>query len=235
MIGAMTAGDTLRPLAGVAFIRELLRSYAETPDVQSVAVIGNAPLEPSAERAALIDSCDLVMRCNSIMLDRPGDPPTMGRKVHAVAYSRGLLATDFSWRHYRDVAYLVTEPSRVYTDRYLAPHVKRWPTWWPEDSGFVAVPNADFGIPLLDLLVGDEWRTQTVVPTTGIMTAFIALQCFPEASVGVTGFSMIDDPDQTEWKHQAGDSSPIGGAHWIKPEGALFRRWIDEGKVHRLP
>ena len=123
----MTSSAPPVPGAGVGLVRELLRSYAETPEVRSIAVIGNAPLEPSEERAAAIDSCDLVLRCNSIMLDRPGDEPRMGRKVHAIAFSRGLLATEFSWHRYRDIAYLVTEPSRIYTDRYLAPHVKRWP------------------------------------------------------------------------------------------------------------
>lgn len=220
--------------AGKDLIRALLAAYAGAPEVRTMAVVGNAPLEPDAARAAAIDECDLVIRCNSFMLDRPGEPPTQGRVVHAVAFSRGLLPTEFSFARYRDVAYLVTEPSRIYHQANLARYVKDWPGWWPADLGYVAVPNADFTVPLLEELVGERWRTEVVVPTTGTMTAHLALACFPDAELRITGFSMIDDPDQTEWRHQAGDTSPIGGAHLIGPEGMLFRRWIDEGRVRRI-
>lgn len=222
------------PGAGLGLVRELLRAYAARPDVRRIAVVGNAPLEPHAERAAAIDDCDLVLRCNSFVLDKPGQPATQGSAVHAVVFSRGLLATEFSYARYRDLAYLVTEPSRIYAEANLARYVKEWPAWWPEDLGYVAVPNADFAIPLLDAL-GVPWRDEVVVPTTGTMAVHIALECFPEAEVWVTGFSMIDNPHQTEWEHQAGDISPIGGAHWIGPEGQLFLRWIDQGRVRRLP
>lgn len=219
--------------AGLPLVRDLLTTYAERPDVRRVAVVGNAPLQPDADRAAAIDAADLVIRCNSFILDKPGDPPTQGAKVHAVVFSRGLLATEFSYARYRDLAYLVTEPSRIYAHKNLARYVKDWPAWWPEDLGYVAVPNAAFTVPLLDEM-GVPWTEELVVPTTGTLAVFIALQCFPHAELTVAGFSMIDDPDQTEWEHQAGDVSPIGGAHFIKPEGLLFRRWIDQGKVRRL-
>jgi hypothetical protein len=236
MIVPMPPADlapSAEPGAGLPLVRDLLAAYAEQPRVRSVAVVGNAPLEPDDERAAAIDSADLVIRCNSFMLDRPGEPPTQGSRVHAVIFSRGLLPTEFSFARYRDLAFLVTEPSRIYAQRNLARYVKDWPTWWPLDLGFVAVPNAAFTMPLLDEL-RVPWTDEVVVPTTGLMAVFIAMQCFPEADLCVTGFSMIDNPDQTEWRHQAGDTSPIGGAHLIKPEGQLFRRWIDEGRVRRL-
>jgi hypothetical protein len=236
-MGAMIEADTatLRgPGAGTGLVRDLLAAYAARPDVRRIAVIGNAPLEPDDDRAAAIDACDLVIRCNSFVLDKPGEPASQGSAVHAVVFSRGLLATEFSYRRYRELAYLVTEPSRIYADKNLARYVKDWPTWWPEDLGYVAVPNHAFAIPLLDELEV-PWRDEVVVPTTGTMAVHIALQCFPGAEVHVTGFSMIDNPEQTEWEHQAGDTSPIGGAHWIGPEGRLFLRWIDEGRVRRLP
>jgi len=222
--------DLVHRGAGSALIGDLLAAYAETPDVRRVAVVGNAPLEPDAARAAEIDSADLVIRCNSFVVDAPDAEPCQGRKVHAVVFSRGLLATPYSFDKYRDRAYLVTEPSRIYADYPLARYVKEWPQWWPADLGFVAVPNAPFTIPLLDEL-GMPWREKGGVPTTGTMAVYIAHRCFPDADLLMAGFSMIDNPQQTEWKHQAGDSSPIGGAHYIAPEGAMFRRWIDEGKV----
>ena len=63
----------------VDYLRALVRAYARTPDVSSVAVIGNAPLEPSAERAAAIDACDVVFRCNSFVLDTPPRAAAAGR------------------------------------------------------------------------------------------------------------------------------------------------------------
>jgi hypothetical protein len=211
-------------------VRGLLEAYAARTPVRRVAVIGNAPLEHSASRAAAIDSADLVMRCNSFVLDEPGEPPTQGRSVHAVVFSRGLLATRYSYDRYRDRLYLVTEPSRVYSDRPLARYVKDWPTWWPRDLGFVAVPNTEFAMPLLEEL-GVPWRDEVVVPTTGTMMAYIARRCFPAAEMVIAGFSMIDYPEQSEWEHQWGDTSPIGGAHRIATEGEMLRRWIDEGRV----
>ena len=223
-----------RPGAGLGLVRDLLRVHAARSDVRRMVVVGNAPLEPDPERVAAIDSADLVLRCNSFMLDRPGDPPTQGSAVHGVCFSRGLLATDFSWQRYRDLAYLVTEPSRIYAQANLARYVKDWPAWWPEDLGFVAVPNHAFTVPLLEALEV-PWRDEVVVPTTGLMAVHIAMSCFPDAELWITGFSMIDNPHQTEWKHHAGDVSPIGGAHLIEPESRLFRRWIDEGRVRQLP
>ncbi|MFT4085067.1 MAG: hypothetical protein QM638_21005 [Nocardioides sp.] len=213
-------------------VGELLTAYAAGP-VRRVAVVGNAPLAPSAARADEIDAADLVLRCNSFVLDRPGEPRCQGSRVHGVVFSRGLLATEFSYARYSEVAYLVTEPSRIYARRPLARYVKEWPRWWPDDLGYLAVPNHRFTLPLLDALA-EPWQEQVCVPTTGMMALWIARTCFPDADLCFAGFSMVDDPDQTSWRHQAGDVSPIGGAHHIGPEGALMRSWIDEGKARFL-
>lgn len=231
------SGTDVEPVAssssGTWLVRSLLASYAESPDVSRVAVVGNAPLAPDSQRAAEIDGADLVIRCNSFVMDTPECEPAVGRKVHAVVFSRGLIATPFNYDRYRDRAYLVTEPSRIYQNRPLARYVKDWPNWWPTDLGFLAVPNQEFTIPLLEEL-GMPWREQVVVPTTGTMAVFIACRAFPDADVVMTGFSMIDNPAQTEWHHQWGDSTPIGGAHYITAEGQMFLRWIEEGKVRFL-
>lgn len=231
----MSASPEAKPsgTGGRDRVAALLTAYAEHDPVRSVAVVGNAPLEPDPVRAAEIDGCDLVIRCNSFVLDTPGAPPAQGRKVHAVVFSRGLLATPFSYSHYRDRAYLVSEASRIYADRPLARYVKEWPQWWPEDLGFLAVPNDDFTKPLMDEM-GVPWREEVIVPTTGTMSAYLAAVCFPDADLLMSGFSMIDKPEQSEWYHQWGDSSPIGGAHKIEPEGTMFRRWLDEGRVRFL-
>lgn len=214
-------------------VRDLVAAYAGHDPVRSIAVVGNAPLPPSEERADAIDACDVVLRVNSFMLDEPGEPRCQGRRVTAVAFSRGTLPTAYSYARYSEIAYLLTEPSRMYHDRNLARHVKEWPRWWPDDLGYLAVPNAAFSMPLLDEL-GEPWRTEICVPTTGMMALWIARTAFPEADLLFTGFSMVDDPDQTSWAHQAGDVSPIGGAHHIGPEGALMRRWIDQGEARFL-
>lgn len=234
-IAEPTSEPVTEPTAdrGLLRVRDLMAAYAGADPVRSIAVVGNAPLPPSAERADAIDACDVVLRVNSFMLDPPGGPRCQGSRVTAVAFSRGTLPTEFSYARYSEIAYLLTEPSRIYHDRNLARHVKEWPRWWPDDLGYLAVPNAPFTIPLLEAL-GEPWRQEICVPTTGMMALWIAHTAFPEAELVFTGFSMVDNPDQTSWTHQAGDVSPIGGAHHIGPEGILMRRWIDEGEARFL-
>ncbi|MEJ7743625.1 MAG: hypothetical protein WKF73_14435 [Nocardioidaceae bacterium] len=93
---APTIGLDRRPaLASSALevMANLVRAYADGPEVRHIAVVGNAPLSPSAERASCIDACNLVFRCNSFILDQPGEPAQQGRRVDVVVFNRGLRAT----------------------------------------------------------------------------------------------------------------------------------------------
>lgn len=205
-------------------LRDLLEAYSATGVVRSIAVLGNAPLEPSPARAARIDVSDLVIRCNSFVLDCPGEPPTHGSVVHAVVFNRALIATPFVFDRYRERLYLMVEPGRLHWEPDM------WPMWWPSDLGAIPVPNREITLTLADE-VGLPTRTEALWPTTGLMSVWLAMTIFPTASVAIGGLSMADRPDQTSWQHAWGDSCPVGPEHRIGAEGGLLRSWVAQGRV----
>lgn len=208
-------------------MRVLAAAYAERPEVKTVAVVGNAPLEPSEERADAIDECDLVFRCNSFVVDRAGEPRAQGSKVHVVVLNRLLRASPPVFDSYRDRLYLMVEPGRLHREGGL-----RLPRW-PEDLGVLPVPNREITLPLSDAL-GLDSRNKPEWATTGVMSAWIARTLFPQAELRLAGYSMIDDTTQTAWEHAWGDSCVVGREHRIEPEGALLRNWIDSGQAQWL-
>jgi hypothetical protein len=217
---------TVESSPALRHLRDLVRAYAKDSRLRSIAVVGNAPLEPSAERAAAIDACDAVFRCNSFVLDR-GDEAQQGRTVEVVVFNRGLRATPFSFDHYRDRLYLMVEPGRLHWE----PDVR--PDWWPSDLAIVNVPNREVTLPLSDAL-GLPSRTEPVWSTTGVMAAWMAVTLFPGSELKLAGFSMIDEPDQTHWEHAWGDSVVVGREHRIGPEGLLLEGWIKSGRATLL-
>lgn len=215
------------PHSPVLLLRALMQAYAARPDVRKVAVVGNAPLEPDERRADEIDGADLTIRVNSFVLDAPGAPRTQGKDVHVALFGRGMRATRWVFDHYRDRLYVTNDIGMVYS------RLRPWPQNWPADLGFMVIPNEQIVIPLCESM-NWPWREKTLVPTTGTLAVAMALATFPEAETVVTGYSFIDNPNQTRWHHQSGDSGPIGGRHWIATESELFRRWLDEGRIRRL-
>jgi hypothetical protein len=224
----MSAAVAVDPTSTIDVMRELVRAYAARPQVKTVAVVGNAPIEPSDERADAIDECDAVFRCNSFVVDEPGMPRAHGRKVHVVVLNRLLRASPPVFDSYRERLYLMVEPGRLHMEGGL-----RLPRW-PEDLGVLPVPNREITLPLSDAL-GLDSRNDRVWATTGLMSAWIARTLFPEAELRLAGYSMLEDTTQTEWKHAWGDSCVVGLEHRIEPEGALLRRWIDDGEAQWLP
>ena len=209
------------------YLRALVCAYARNADVRSVAVIGNAPLEPSAERAAAIDACDVVFRCNSFVLDTPHAPPQQGSRVDVVVFNRALRATPFFFDHYRERLYLVVEPGRLYREPVTRPR------WWPADLGIANVPNREVTLTLSQQLDLDS-RNQREWATTGLMSIWIPMLLFPAADVSIAGFSMIDQPEQTAWRHAWGDSCPVGSEHHIAREGRLLATWIKDERLRFL-
>jgi hypothetical protein len=203
-------------------VRELAETYARTTPVRSVAVVGNKPLEPSAERAAAVDSCDLVVRVNGFRLDEASDPPAYGTRADVVFFNRALRATPWFFAGYRDRLYLLVEPGRLHWEPDLIP------SWWPQDLGQIHLDNDDLTIPLsrdlgLDSLTDGLWAT------TGTMAAWWARTTFPDAQLHIAGYSFIDDPEQTRWAHASGDDCIVGPEHRIALESDLMRRWLDDG------
>ena len=209
-------------------LRDLAAAYARRTPVRSVAVVGNAPMEPSGSRAEQIDACDLVMRVNSFVLDGPDGPPCQGTRADVVLWSRLVPATPHLFADYTERLYVLLEPMRMYG------RAEMWPPSWPRDLGFHVARNDAVARPLLEAL-GLPWREQQLAPTTGTTAAWLAGTLFPEAEVLLTGISFVDDPDQTHWDHQWGDSVVVGAEHRIAAEATLLRSWIDRGTIRPLP
>lgn len=209
------------PAALVTF-RTLCLAYASGRPVQSVAVVGNAPVDPSDERAAMIDSCDLVFRVNGFALDEPGRPCALGSRTHVVAFTRGVRATPWLFRDYRDRLYLLVEPARMHWEPEVVPD------WWPPDLGFLPVPNREISVPLSEAL-GIDLATQPHWATTGTMAAWVARTLFPDAQLHLMGYSFIEQPQQTSWEHAYGEPCEISAEHLLDRESALLRSWAESG------
>lgn len=207
-----------------ASLREYLESFASHVPVRRVAVVGNAPLEPSAERAALIDGSDLVFRVNSFVLDEPGDPPRLGTKTDVVTAARSTPLTPWFFRDYTRRAYFLSPGNR----RRKVPLAT--PPSWPEDVAAWPIPNRLVVIPLQEL-IDPEHRRAWIMPTTGTLSAYFARTMFPDAELVLTGFSFLHDRQQTQWSHQWGDSCPVPPAHKIDQEGELLQSWVDDGSA----
>ncbi len=210
----------------VESLRALAESYAPHHPVRRVAVVGNAPLGPSPERADAIDSADVVVRVNGFALDG-GAPTTLGSRADLVVFNRGLRASPFFFDGYRDRLYLMVEPGRLHWEP------ETWPHWWPEDLGYLVVSNREVIGPLsqamgVDSVADASWAT------TGTTAVWLAMLAFPEATLTLAGFSFVDDPDQESWEHHWGDPSPVGPEHLISAESRLVRGWIDDGRASLL-
>jgi hypothetical protein len=210
-------------------LHDLLVAYAEPGrPVRKVGIVGNAPLGPDAARVAELDSCDLVIRANSLVLDEPGAPPCLGRLCHVVLLSRNTVITPWVFQSYRRRLYLVMQ-----TGFSLFRSVRERPDHWPADLGAMPLPNEIVTRPLVDLLAPDR-EPGTVIPTTGTTALFIARELFPEVERVATGFSFLEDRTQTAWSHHAGSRAPVDERHDLSLEGALLEQWADDGSIRFL-
>lgn len=206
-------------------VKQLLEAYARRRPVRRMAVVGNAPLPPDAARAEEIDSADLVIRCNSFVLDEPGGEPRLGRRVDAVVLARVTRPTVDVFREYSKRVYFVNDSGNSRTA-----NPPRHLPCWPADLGCFPIPNSTLGLPLKQLLA-PERNGYGVVPTTGTIAAYLAYELFPDAALTLAGFSFVDQPRQDTWQHQYGTVVPVHPAHWLDREAALLRSWIDAGRA----
>ena len=206
-------------------IRSFLRAYAAHDPVRKVAVVGNAPLEPDPDRAEDLDSSDLVIRANSMILDEPGDPPCVGNTCHAVILSRSTRITRWCFQDYRNRAYLV--PQMGFPLYY---GVRPRPDFWPADLGAMPIPNKAIKKRIADLLDPNH-EPGSLTPTSGTAAIYLAHEMFPGAEMIATGFSFMDDQNQTEWAHHSGGSTKVNKHHDLALEGNLLRSWVDDGSI----
>jgi hypothetical protein len=209
-------------------LRSLMAAYAGRRPVRSVAVVGNAPLPPDRSRASRIDSCDLVIRANSLVLDEPGAEPCVGTACHVVLISRSTRFTKWVFQDYRSRLYLIMQAgfTNFRTIRPTAEH-------WPSDLGALPVPNTVVTRRLADLLDADR-PPASLIPTTGTTGLFLAHEMFPESTLFATGFSFVANRRQSEWAHHAGGVTRVNEKHDLEREGDLLQAWIEDGSVFFL-
>lgn len=215
-------------------LRDYLSAYARTSPVRKVAVVGNAPLAPSAERAEEIDSADLVIRVNAMMLDGPGDPPSLGTVCHAVILSRSTTITPWVFHDYRHRAYLVPQAGFVEYHPGDTMGLLLDAPFWPADLGALPVSNAVVKARLVRAM-DPTHRPGSVIPTTGTIALYLAHEMFASAELVCAGFSFLDDPDQKSWSHHSGGHTKINWRHRLDLESQLLRTWIHDGSVRPLP
>lgn len=208
-------------------LRLLLTAYATHDPVRTAVIVGNAPLEPCPARAAAIEGADLVVRMTSFALDRQGDPPTYGRSVDVVLLHRGTKASPWLFEHYRRRLYLLAEPGRLHWEP------EQFPDWWPSDMGYLPVSNRDWTIPLCRL-AGIDVHRDAAWPTTGTLGIYLISELFRDAEVSITGFSIVDDAEQTEFAHSWGAPVDVTTEHRLHRERALLRGWIEEQRIRAL-
>jgi hypothetical protein len=211
----------------IAQMRDHATAYAASTPVRRVAVVGNAPLEPSEERRDLIDTSDLVVRCNSLALDRRDGPPCVGTRTNVVVAVRTTRPTPGFLQDYRNRAYFVGDVFMIYTR-----NPPGLPSNWPSDLGAWPISNRALGIPLKYLLrpaLGGDG----VSPTTGTLAAYLAYRLFPEADILLTGFSFLHDRKQQHWGYHREElrPSPVHPAHRLDREGAYLEGLVDRGEV----
>lgn len=207
----------------VALVRELAEAYVGRA-LATVAVVGNAPLEASAERARRVDSCDAVVRVNGFAVDADLHRPVVGNRVDVVMFNRALRASPHFFHAYSERLYLMIEPGRLHWEP------ETWPSWWPADLGFVVVSNRDLTLPLSRAL-GIDTKAQAIWATTGTMAVYFSSLLFPSARLLLAGFSFVRRPHQTRWDHAWGAPSAVGAEHLIERESTLLKSWIAAGKA----
>ncbi|MGH8968567.1 MAG: hypothetical protein ACRDV1_01320 [Actinomycetes bacterium] len=208
-------------------MRDHATAYAASTPIRRVAVVANAPLESSVERRDLIDTSDLVVRCNSLALDRHDGPPCVGTRTNVVVAARTTRPTPAFLQDYRNRAYFVVDVWKI-----AVPDPPGQPSHWPSDLGAWPMSNRVFGMPLKYLLRPPSGGFG-VVPTTGTLAVYLAYRLFPEADIVLTGYSFLNDREQQHWGyHWEGlRQSPVHSAHKLDREAAYLQGLVDRGEV----
>jgi hypothetical protein len=214
-------------------IRDLLGAYAVRQPVERIAVVGNAPLTPDAVRAATIDAADLVIRQNSFVLDAPGEAPTVGTACHAVILSRATKCTPWTLRGHRDRAYFI--PQMGFVEYHPGDEIGLLLNYgfWPADLGAMPLPNAVVKARTVHAL-DPTAEAGSIIPTAGTTALFLAHEMFPGADLVGTGFSFLDDEEQTSWSHHSGGHTRVNRRHRLDLEAALLRSWMADGSLRHL-
>lgn len=211
-------------------LRRLLLPRAGGRLPGTVAVVGNAPLPESAERAKRIDAADLVVRMTTFALDR--STPTVGTRTDAVVVHRALRPGPDTFRDHDRRLYLLAEPGRAFWEE------EALPVWWPADLELVPISNREFTSRTRAAMglgrVGVSW------PTTGTLTVHLMHRLFPNARILLAGSSLsavggADAPQRLrQLDHHWGDAVTLTPEHRLDRERLALGRWQRAGWLEPL-
>lgn len=192
-----------------------------------VAVVGNAPVDPSADRAERIDSADLVVRMTTFAVD--DGTPCIGRRTDVVVLHRATTTGPGTFAEYRRRVYLLAEPGRLFYETEAVP------VWWPADLAIVPISNREFTRPLRKALgfggLNVAW------PTTGTLAVHLMRRLFPHAQIDFAG-TTVDEPDagaDGRFAHHWGEPVTLTPEHDLDAERRLLDRWRRAGWLAVLP
>lgn len=182
-----------------------------------IAVVGNAPLGTSRERAVAIDGADLVVRMTTFAVD--ADESVVGTRTDVVVLHRATVPGPATFQDIRSRLYLLAEPGRTFWEE------ERRPPWWPGDLELVPISNREFTAGTRAAL--GLRRSAIAWPTTGTLAVHLMHRLFPHARILLTGTSLGDGRQRrrTAFEHRWGPAVTVTPEHRPAREAAAIAAW----------